>query len=483
MADLPKDVEAFLARLPDRQRGASVELLLERMPPERARLLCLAAIPHVFNEDILAILDPSLDRSAVKEACAEFSLLSMVIELPEGYAINDGPRTYLFQKWLHDGPDKTFLSASAGLAKYYYEFSRKTEANAQDDAIAEWIFHLFPVEREGALHEFEAQCRIKRYQWQFSEVETLVSLVREYDAILAGRDRAIIAYHEAKLAVDLNRLDEARTIFRAIIENDAAPDGYRTKSLIRLGGIEAKQHKWDEAIEYFQQALSTTESTAPPDDSVRARILFELGVAYRETKKFDGARNLLSESIVLAGNAGDNHLRATALNGRGLLYMQIGDQQQAISNYQESLDCLNEIGDRFRPAGVYNNLGSVYLELCDWDKSRDYYEKSLFITRDVQDLSGQAYALNNLARVEIASQNSDKAIIHLNDSVDLFSEAHDFYGAGVVTRNLGRIERRRGNIDSAREALQMSINYLSRIHSDDLLKSVEEDLRSLGKSR
>ena len=481
---MDKQLEEFqqlLNELSAKGPGAGVDLLLRQMDAEQARCLRLCAIPHEFDESILRALAPDLTQEQRREYCDAFSKLSLVVKSGESLAIHEESRRYLFDQWLGSERQAEFRSASARLSEYFGALSArlKTEtvtesSDVVERTLRERMFHLIGASRPEGLVEFERLCRQRREEMRLGQCETLIKLVHEYDRVLTPQEKAIVAYHEAKLAADRQQWKTAEELFNRVLATEGISTQLQVKTLCRLGMINDEQRQWAAAIDIFNKALETADERLDCLAEI-IHVHLNLGSTYRDSGQLPKAEELLQKGIMLAQNAHDISSLADGYNSLATLYLKLNDTAKAVGTYQLSLKRLEELGDKFRPAQVYNNLGNAYANQSDWQKSEEFFRRSLEIKRQAGDNAGQALTLTNLVRVYRAQQRIPDAIAALEQAATLFGEVGDDYNAARVKRELARVHRSMKQVDLANRAFEEAAALFDRSHEFQEAQATREE--------
>ena len=136
--------------------GGSVELVLSLLRPDAAELLRLAAIPHLVDRTVAAILMPDLSGERLDEAVAELLELSFVRADGAGGSLHDEARRYLLGQWIaardaDPGRWRRFREANARLADYY---AGLRERGADAAAERSEVYHRIAAGEPGAIGMF-----------------------------------------------------------------------------------------------------------------------------------------------------------------------------------------------------------------------------------------------------------------------------------------------------------------------------------------
>lgn len=488
-------VLAELARLAQQPAGdpatMSVRLVEAQLPPDRAEALRLAAIPHHFTSAILTAMDPGVPPEQAAEICTELVDFGLAVPARRVFRLQDSVRRFYFAEWLKQYGSERFRTLNQRLAEL---FSAQLAAESNGDVVqCDIVFHAIGASEEAGFAAFEGLFRDYRGQFRVAECSALLTVVHEYDDVLAPAQANRLAYQSGKLAADLRRWEEAEARFTKVAESGATPDWLRFKALLRLGTVYRDQRRWDEAIRTYTGALDVARLTPGTADETRA--LHWLGTAYRDRGDLGQAEKLLRESLKIATASGDPICTAQGHNALGLVHLRRHAAADALKAFEKGLACLEAHGHQ--SALLFHNLGSAYLEVPDFARSREYFERSLELKRRQGDVGGQAMTLNNLARAHEAEGRRSDAIGAAEEATRLFEQVHDFYKAAEASKNLGLLyaraagrRRRSGGLsaphtqaDAADRAFKRAIELFRKAGAADDADALERRLSDSSRHR
>jgi tetratricopeptide (TPR) repeat protein len=478
-----KPVADFQRLLLDAQKaGTESSLFLQVMEPQAAHTFRLCVIPHLYDAEIVRLLLPSLDAQEAEQRCLEFSSLSAVTPVGESWAVHDKWRHEIFPTWLSADNREEFHGASRRLADFFQSQIDATDGEVRETAFRRRMYHLLGADQVSGLEEFERLCRRARNQLRYAECAALIHLVRDYDPVLTAGQRAIVSYHEGKLASDRRDWQAAERLFTQLVQETVVAPIVRAKSYLRLGYVFAQQGRSKEALEAFGKGGEIAESD-PQTETIMPRILHELGVAYRDIGEQERAEHLLTESANRAASKEEWDSYAIAYNSLGSLYLKQRLALQAIRAFEIALERLDVEKDQLRTSQVYNNLGLAYTELGDWAGGESWFLKSLEIKRRSADVLGQALAFNNLLRVHVTQGHFEEAIVAATQATHYFRMGGDLGKAAVAQQNLGKAYRKLGKPDAARQCYDEAIKLFSEAHDAQGSAAARVDLESLDEKR
>ena len=478
MNDTFEEYRALIEAMPSGLAG-SIELLLREMEAGDAMALRLAAIPHNLDAEILGVLLPELQSHEIDRLCDELANLSFMNQIAGTTLMHDEVRGYLFDQWLLKDKGKDFRDISARLVNYFEaregDHTTEQEVGAQLQA----IFHQMGANPEAGFKAFEAFCRRERYRFRLHACETVIKLIHEYDSVLHHAHSLWLTYHEAKLAFDLRRYEDAETLFQKILAEPEIDAKLSVRCIYRMGNIHQARRDWRAAISAYNEGLSIVAGH-PETQNQEVKILQGLSTALRKMGKFQEAGDVLKNSIMLAESQNDRSALAAGYNSLGNLHRKLGQFKRAIEAFEMSLTFLNRNDESFRPSQVYNNLGLIYIDLTEWETARDYLEQSSEIAKLAGDTNGQAIALSNLGRVYLNLSEQKHAIEVAVTAVELFQQIHNWYGAAATCAGLARFYRRSKQISEARAYFVRSVSLFKRANASNQALEIEAEIARLG---
>lgn len=480
MSDIIKEFEKLLNKISDQGLGGNVDLLLNEMDNESAEHLRLCAIPHQFDDKILSVLLPKLDKEQIKIVFQELEELSVVLVFESEAVLHEEVREYLFRKWFSSEYVSQFQTVSGNLAEYFKKKAKEFSGLKKENYENSYMFHLLGKNQADGFEVFQELINKMWKQYRLNECETLIHLVKEYQPILEEEYRLWLIYYDARLTAESSDLDRAQTLLETILNYENPPLELLMKARHRAGIIFSDQRKWNQATETLLDALQIASYYEQYHD-YRDEIMHDIGTVYLKNRDYKNAQKYLKQGLKIATQQNDLASMASAYNSLGNLYRKLTKPHKAIEMYEKSLQILDQHNDKFRPAQVYNNLGMVYSGLRDWKKSEDLLKKSLEIKKQAGDLRGQAMTLTNLVRVYRSLKLTERAISTSNQAIELFSVIKDQYNVAQCKRNLGKLHRNLQNNELAGRYFNEAILTFRNIHEIQNAENTQVELAALNK--
>jgi tetratricopeptide (TPR) repeat protein len=272
----------------------------------------------------------------------------------------------------------------------------------------------------------------------------------------------------------------------------------RIELLMWLGLTEEKQAHYDEAIDYYQTALTDAalhplyasllnkvgnsfrlQSKYPEaaDYAQRARVLAEetndqrniaasfsiLGIVARSQGNYQAARTYHENSLYIQRAIGNWQGVARSLSNLGTMMRNQGDYQAAHIYHKDSLHIFQEIGDRIGTSNCLNNLGVTAINQGDYTAASTYFEDCLRIRREIGDPWGIASSLSNLGLVALNQDNIQAARTYQEESLRIRREIGDRRGIASNLENLGTLAFYQEDYQAARAAYEESLTICREI--------------------
>lgn len=248
----------------------------------------------------------------------------------------------------------------------------------------------------------------------------------------------------ARARGDMERVVPALTEVAAIHER-AGRTHEQAEALLALGHAYVKQGDWSEGVAAYDRAAALFDSLGEvrghvqartnianvllrrgdhrraieeytaglarfsdyPED--RAKHVFNLGLALKETGDLEGAVARLEESRELGVQLRDDSLIASAYNALGTVYDDMGDSDRALQHFRRAEEYLDAQADPVLLAGVKDNIGIILKKRGQLKAALEYSEQAcqLFETRG--DPLHLAIAYVNRAGLLIELEREDEA--------------------------------------------------------------------------
>ncbi|MDN3027033.1 BTAD domain-containing putative transcriptional regulator [Streptomyces sp. S.PB5] len=208
--------------------------------------------------------------------------------------------------------------------------------------------------------------------------------------------------------------------------------------LAGLGWLRSEQDRFDEAVDYYGQALRVYEDTRDTDGLVVT--LLKLSGVLVEKGEFASALAALDRAHPLLPSHPDTGARAGARHSRGRILTEVGRLGQARDELAAAQRQYQAAGDEHGVGLVLRSLGITRRAAGDWEGAARDGARALATLRASGDRLMAAYAAQALAKTWIRQGREAKARELLREALDVCREMEDGFGQALVLRTWGEME-------------------------------------------
>jgi tetratricopeptide (TPR) repeat protein len=441
--------------------GVLLDEIMARAEPDMAEAIRFCAIPHWFNEEIIAWLrgeglKPSQRSREVLAALTELTFVGPYYE--RGWAYHENVRDLLLRRWRErDGEEFKELSGQAAdyfeqklvrektlLARLFAAVQRvlgREEALTGDERgeyERELMYHLLAADPEQGFDLFGSVFRRARVFYQLSTCALLLQLAGEQEAHLSAEDRLWLRFHQGQLAKASAQWPEALRIFEGLWREEL-PLSLKSTLANDLGSLYKAKGEWERAIEYYERSLAIQEKVGDEHDT--AATLHNLGMVYQDKGKLDTAIEYQERSLAIAEKIGDEYGMSHIFNSLGEIYRVKEEWNKAIEFYGRGLAIGEKLGDEHGMAPIFNNLGIVCQAKGELDRAIECYKHSLAISRKFGDVYGVANSCYNLGTLYCEQNKHAVALSLFEESLGILDEVGDEHHGQMVKRALEKARK------------------------------------------
>ncbi|NJN11058.1 MAG: tetratricopeptide repeat protein [Richelia sp. RM1_1_1] len=226
-------------------------------------------------------------------------------------------------------------------------------------------------------------------------------------------------------------------------------------ALCNLGNVYGSIEDYQEAINYYQQALKIAHQIS--NHKGKSQILGNLGLIYRLLGNHRQAIKYHIQQLKIAQKIEDKESFGNALGNLGILYYFSGDYQLSIEHLQQSLLIAAQRGNKIEEAMVLGSVGNVYYALQNYSVALDYLNRQLTLSTEIGFLEGKEKALGNLAVVYHSQGKYQEALNYHQQKLVLAKQLGDRQGEANTLTNLGNTYTCLGEYEKAIECHKQSL--------------------------
>jgi tetratricopeptide (TPR) repeat protein len=457
--------------------GVILDEIMARAAPDVAEAIRFCAIPHWFNEEIIAWLrgeglKPSPRSGEILAALTELTFVGPYHD--RGWAYHENVRDLLLRRWRErDGEEFKELSGQA--AGYFAQKAEAATDEERDEWVREQMYHLLVADEEQGLGQFQGMFSRARDFYQLSTCALLLQLAAEQSNHLSRDSQLWAKHYEGQLAYYSAQWTEAQRVFEELMGQELPPSLESAVTHL-LGMVYKDRGEWERAIEYYERSLEIGEKVG--DEYEMAATFNNLGSVYQAKGEWDRAIECYERSLAITQEMGDGYAVARIFNNLGEVYRVKGEWERAMEYYERSLAIREKVGDEHGMAATFNNVGSVYQAKGEWERAIEYYERSLAIMEKVGDEYGMAVTFNNLGAVYQAKGERERAIEYYERSLVIRKKLGDVHGVANSCYNIGTLYCEQGKHAAAIPLFEESLRLLEKVgdeyHGQLVRKALEE---------
>ena len=221
-------------------------------------------------------------------------------------------------------------------------------------------------------------------------------------------------------------------------------------SLLRQDG------PWTDAITIHTTAVQAARHLGDRLD--QANALNNLGDARLATGDYRGAAEVLEEALSIYRDLGNQLGVASALNDLGVVRLATGDYPGGTEALEEALGICRDLGERLGVANALNYLGSARRLTGDYPGAAQALEEAVEICRDLGNQLGVASALNDLGVVRLATGDYPGGTEALEEALGICRDLGERLGVANALNYLGSARRLTGDYPGAAQALEEAVD-------------------------
>lgn len=220
-----------------------------------------------------------------------------------------------------------------------------------------------------------------------------------------------------------------------------------------------------------------------------AWTLTNLGEAYRELRRFDEARTLFEEALMIRRDIGDDIGEAWTSAALGFLHSDLGRYDEATEFFQKALDIRRVIDTRYSDdQGIIvanrhgqgitvANLGVAYRALRRFDEALDCLQQALDMFTEIDNRHGQAYSWIKIGDTQRELGRTDEALEAYREALTIRREIGDRWGEAETLHSQGQVLLNNGQRAAALESWHQAaaiFDELSDPRAEDVRAQLEQ---------
>jgi tetratricopeptide (TPR) repeat protein len=207
------------------------------------------------------------------------------------------------------------------------------------------------------------------------------------------------------------------------------------EALNGLGIALRETGRFEGAITAVRQALAINREL--DDRRSEARVLCNIGMILVDMRQFDQAITAHRQALVICRRLGDRHDEAGFLDNLGVALRKARQFDEAISVHRQAVTCYEEFDDHHGQAAALTNLGIALRNARQFDEAIPVLQRVVAHFRELDELHSEAVALNSLGIALQETRRFDEAVVAHQEAVIRYKECDDRSGLATALNNLG----------------------------------------------
>ena len=164
--------------------------------------------------------------------------------------------------------------------------------------------------------------------------------------------------------------------------------GTEARILEHIATIHVKNHTYDRAVAFYEEALEAAGSTR--DLPRMGRTYHGLSIAYQERGELGRAIEYTYKALALYALEHDTALVANGENELGLLLMRLGQMERAGDAFRAAIGHLDEAGTARGKSHVLLSLGQLQLKIGKFNDGIQIGKEAIDLARERGEIHAQA---------------------------------------------------------------------------------------------
>jgi hypothetical protein len=457
-SDFKKSVEQFIS-MHQKVTGAegtgdsSIDMLLFSAEPPLAQLIKDLAVPHWFDEDMVALLTAQSDGDAAT-TWEEVLSLPFTRSHPQGYAYHDRVR-YELRTFLGRKEPERMQKVSRLLDGYLAHIPPPP----LEEITWERVYLALAFDERRSLKELYRLIKDSRQNRRFNIFNTLVHMAEEQQPFLSPLGTSWIRFYEGVLAFDFHSLEQADTIFMELDSNDLPLELYGRVSYF-WGMTKEALGLWKSAELIYSKAIERLSQGGTPSEVI-AVFNHRLAETFLSQGDLYWAEKLGKKCLDIRCQNSDLEGEAVCLETLGRIYEKLQDLDQAKAAFHKSLNILEKLKRSLEQAKVHSALANLYFTFSRWEDAEKHYQIAQQIKVEAGDSYGLATIYSQIGKLRLVKGDQAGALRYFQSGLDIFRESGDRQNAAKLLRNIAVTYEHFNDLQSA-------LTYMHKAHQEAL---------------
>lgn len=207
--------------------------------------------------------------------------------------------------------------------------------------------------------------------------------------------------------IDKGELDNALQFYQQALSIDEKVSGRDHPKVARdvnyIGLVYYNKGELDKALKFLLRSLEIDEKIFGKDHKKIATYVNNIGLVYKKKGELDKALEFFLRALRIDEKTfGKDHPKVASSNNIGLVYKDKGELDKALKVLLQALEISEKVFGKEHPkvAGRVNNIGEIYQDKGELDKALEFYQRALAIDEKIfgREHPKVAIRVNNIGR-------------------------------------------------------------------------------------
>jgi tetratricopeptide (TPR) repeat protein len=324
-----------------------------------------------------------------------------------------------------------------------------------------------PRAADARVGELQALC----VQQRFDDAITLGLPMLEHT--MAPRFEALVRHYVGQALVRSNRPDEGLEHLRraqALLEKD--PDPWLAVECADWEAAALYLKEDSRALAVAESALSLCRATEPRLPGTEARILEHIATIHVKNHTYDRAVAFYEEALQAAGSMRDLSRLGRTYHGLSIAYQERGELGRAIEYTYKALALYALEHDTALVANGENELGLLLMRQGHMERAGDAFRAALAHLDEAGSARGKSHIMLSLAELQLRTGKVNDGIQIVKEAIDLAKGRDEIHAQATGHVLLGQLYERKNRHQLADKEFGVALRLLKKEGlSDRLAKS------------
>ncbi len=200
--------------------------------------------------------------------------------------------------------------------------------------------------------------------------------------------------------------------------------------LMELGVIFKNQKKYNQAFKLFNESENVFKNSE--NDDLLTAVLINKGETFKEVNQLDSAFYNFQTALTFANKTGNTNYLGICNQSIGLLLIKKKDFKNALEHMNNALLYFSEMNDQRLLGEVYSSLADIYIQLKNYPQAEKYLNKAFTIIESLDNLTLKTAIFDNYVKLNSYRFNVPKIYYYHTEQIRLLDSLRSETNSTVV---------------------------------------------------